>query len=198
LVYESHRLPQLWQTRKIVECCNRCLDFCKGFREFEKIRSNKAFTTSWTASMTVVLPIQNAGAILTYVFPCASWYNPIASTVLGGKQSLNIEFCLINLGPRILRIISNVARFTLNNSLKSLSVTFKSLLWSIYFPCERFRSHATQTSSSSSLNKRTGGRVMQLLDTLKSLTFHFRAPFSFWCFCLQTRTALSIYSLFSK
>ena len=64
-----------------VPVCGKCI--------YSSFSSNKAATTSWTASITVDLPTLNTGPMLTYELPCASLYIPRAKTFSGGMQSLN-------------------------------------------------------------------------------------------------------------
>ena len=73
--------------------CGKCI--------YSSFSSNKAATTSWTASITVDLPTLNTGPMLTYELPCASLYIPRAKTFSGGIQSLNRVFSLVNHGVRM-------------------------------------------------------------------------------------------------
>ena len=52
--------------------CGKCI--------YSSFSSNKAATTSWTASITVDLPTLNTGPMLTYELPCASLYMSRAKT----------------------------------------------------------------------------------------------------------------------
>ena len=66
--------------------CGKCI--------YSSFSSNKAATTSWTASITVDLLTLNTGPMLTYELPCASLYIPRAKKPFPVEYSPSIAYSL--------------------------------------------------------------------------------------------------------